>query len=97
MKATNFLWDEPSLAGAWTRLTHALIFDPLRRDSGPENQPARITKTPPGGIFERIDRWFWHQHMRDREAYLAGAQDICGGSSARSAAVTTDGEVCSPG
>jgi len=76
VKATNFLWDEPSLAGAWTRLTHALIFDPLRRDSGPENQPARITKTPPGGIFERIDRWFWRQHMRDREAYLAGAQDI---------------------
>ena len=38
--------------------------------------PARSTKTRSGGIFERIDRWFWRQQMRDREAYLAGAQDI---------------------
>jgi hypothetical protein len=28
------------------------------------------------GFFERIDRWFWRQTMREREAYLAGAQDI---------------------
>ena len=28
------------------------------------------------GDLERIDRWFWRQQMRDREAYLAGAQDI---------------------
>jgi hypothetical protein len=28
------------------------------------------------GFFERIDRWFWRQQMRDREAYLAGAHDI---------------------
>ena len=76
MKATNFLWDEPGLTGAWARLTHALIFDPLRREGGPENQPARSTKTRSAGIFERIDRWFWRQQMRDREAYLAGAQDI---------------------
>ena len=76
MKATNFLLDEPGLAGAWAKLTHALIFDPLRRESGPENQPARSTKSRSGGIFERIDRWFWQQQMRDREAYLAGAQDI---------------------
>ena len=75
MKATNFLWDEPGLAGAWTKLTHALIFDPLRR-GGPENKPARSTKIQSGGILERIDRWFWRQQMRDREAYLAGAHDI---------------------
>ena len=75
MKATNFLWDEPGLIGAWARLTHGLIFDPLRRERRPE------TRTPPAGtrragIFERIDRWFWRQQLRDREAYLAGSQDI---------------------
>jgi len=73
MKATNFLWDEPGLTGAWAKLTHALIFDPLRREGKPENRSA---DTRSSGILERIDRWFWRQQMRDREAYLAGAQDI---------------------
>ena len=76
MKATNFLWDEPGLTGAWARLSHALIFDPLRREGGPENRPPRPAGKKSLGIFERIDRWFWRQQMRDREAYLAGAQDI---------------------
>ena len=76
MKATNFLWDEPGLAGAWAKLTHALIFDPLRREAKLEKQPARSVGTRPSGIFERLDRWFSRQQMRDREAYLAGAQDI---------------------
>ena len=76
MKATNVLSDEPGLAGAWAKLTHALIFDPLRREREPENRPTRSAGTRSLGIFERIDRWFWRQQMRDREAYLAGAQDI---------------------
>lgn len=76
MKATHSLRDDPGLAGAWAKLTHALIFDPLRREGKPENRPVRPAGTRSAGIFERIDRWFWRQHMRDREAYLAGAQDI---------------------
>ena len=76
MKATTSLWDDPSLASAWAKLTHALIFDPLRREGGPENRPPRPARKKSLGIFERIDRWFWRQQMRDREAYLAGAQDI---------------------
>jgi len=76
MKATNFLWDEPGLGDAWARLSHALIFDPLRRRGGPENRPPQPAGKRSLGIFERIDRWFWRQQMRDREAYLAGAQDI---------------------
>jgi len=48
MKATNFLWDEPGLAGAWAKLTHALIFDPLRRDTKSENRPARPAGTRSG-------------------------------------------------
>jgi hypothetical protein len=27
-------------------------------------------------LMERFDRWLWKQHVRDREAYLADAQDI---------------------
>ncbi len=59
MKATNFLWDDPSLAGAWAKLTHALIFDPLRREREPENRLTRPAGTRSSGILERIDRWFW--------------------------------------
>jgi hypothetical protein len=76
MKATNFLWDESGLTGAWAKLTHALIFDPLRREGEPENRPAQSADTRSSGILERIDRWFWRKQMRDRETYLAGAQDI---------------------
>ncbi|MDQ2961782.1 MAG: DUF3563 family protein [Pseudomonadota bacterium] len=76
MKAKNSLWDEPNLFGAWAKLTHALIFDPLRREGKPENRPTRPARARSSGIFERIDRWFWRQQQRDREAYLAGAQDI---------------------
>jgi len=27
-------------------------------------------------LMERFDRWLWKQHVREREAYLAGAKDI---------------------
>ena len=76
MKATNFLLDEPGLAGAWAKLTHALIFDPLRREGGPENRPPRRARKKSLGIFERIDRWFWRQSLRERERYLARSQDV---------------------
>ena len=76
MKATNFLWDEPGLGGAWAKLTHALIFDPLRREREPENRPTRPAGTRSSGILERIDRWFWRQSLRERERYLARSQDV---------------------
>jgi len=76
MKVTSFLWDEPGLTGAWAKLTHALIFDPLSRERGPENRPMRRAGPRSLGIFERIDRWFWRLALRDREKYLAGSQDI---------------------
>lgn len=69
MKATNFLLDEPGLIGAWARITQVLAANPQ-----PATGQCKATRSP--GFFERIDRWFWRQTMRDREAYLAGAQDI---------------------
>jgi hypothetical protein len=76
MKATNFLLDEPGFSGAWAKLTHALIFDPLRRDRMPEKRPPRPAKKQSTGFLERIDRWFWRRAQREREAYLSGARDI---------------------
>jgi hypothetical protein len=69
MKANSFLWDDPGLAGAWARVSQALLFNPFSRDAAVANAPA-------GGLFDRLDRWLWRQTLRDREAYLAGARDI---------------------
>jgi hypothetical protein len=69
MKATTLLWDDPGLVGAWAKVSQALLFNPLRRD-------ARQGRVPSGGLFERLDHWFWRQAQRDREAYLSGARDI---------------------
>jgi len=76
MKATNFLLDEPGLFGAWARLTHILAVDPPRREGPPENRPVPAAKRRPIGLLERIDRWFWRQAQREREAYLSGSRDI---------------------
>ncbi|HEV2978888.1 MAG TPA: DUF3563 family protein [Casimicrobiaceae bacterium] len=69
MKATGFLCDYPGLAGAWARISQALRFNPSRRFAGQG-------KARSGGVFDRLDHWFWRQAQRDREAYLAGARDI---------------------
>jgi hypothetical protein len=63
MKATNFLLEPPALAGRIGA-------------SAKRNRTAGSADTRTPGIFERIDRWFWRQQLREREAYLAGAQDI---------------------
>ena len=69
MKATGFLWDDPGLAGAWAKVSQALLFNPLRRHGGAGSAPS-------GSLLDRLDHWFWRQAQRDREAYLAGARDI---------------------
>ena len=72
VKATSFLWDDLGLAGAWAKLTQALLFDRLRRDTVPQDSPP----APAAGFFTRLDAWFSRQAQREREAYLAGAHDI---------------------
>jgi hypothetical protein len=69
MKATSSLCEDPGLAGAWAKVSQALLFNPLRRDAGQ-------SKARSGSLFDRLDHWFWRQAQRDREAYLAGARDI---------------------
>lgn len=75
MKVTNFLSNDTGLVGAWAKLAQALAFPPPPRGGLANGEPVKATAARPG-ILERIDRWFWKQEMRDREAYLAGAQDI---------------------
>ena len=29
-----------------------------------------------GGMLDRLDRWFWRQEQKAREAYLAHSQDV---------------------
>lgn len=69
MKTTTLLWDDPGLAGAWAKVSQALLFNPLRRKAGQGSEPS-------GGLMDRLDHWFWRQAQREREAYLAGARDI---------------------
>ena len=73
MKATSFLMDDPGLTGALTKVTRALVFNPLR--GGVRTQPAK-PKAPAAGLLDRLDHWFWRQEQRQREAYLAQASDI---------------------
>jgi hypothetical protein len=35
----------------------------------------KVTNSKPG-FFERLDRWFWRQEMKEREAWLAESKDI---------------------
>ncbi len=69
MKATGFLADDPGFSGAWARLTQALLFNRLQHDGAP-------AKARSPGLLARLDRWFWQQEQREREAYLAQSSDI---------------------
>jgi len=64
MKATNFPLDPPALAGVWATRK---IAKGTNRDSA---------RARPLSLLQRLDRWFWQQQVREREAYLAQSQDI---------------------
>jgi hypothetical protein len=68
MKVTSFLADDSSLIGAWAKLAQALAF--------PGGLPGGETRAPRSGLLARLDRWLWKQEMREREAYLARAQNV---------------------
>lgn len=50
--------------------------NPTRQGGVSVNRPAQPASTPAPGFFARLDSWFWRQAQREREAYLAGAQDL---------------------
>ena len=76
MTTMKFVLHEPVWSGALTRSADASV----RPDAmtGRERDPRRAKASRPRspGFFERIDRWFWRQALRDREKYLAGSQDV---------------------
>jgi len=64
MKAMNFQLEAPGSLGAWIAgLPQAVA-------------PVRSSSKDRVSLAERFDRWLWKQHVREREAYLAEAQDI---------------------
>jgi hypothetical protein len=44
-------------------------------DSGRRGAPA-VAAPRRTGILDRLDRWFWRQEQKAREAYLAGSADV---------------------
>jgi hypothetical protein len=73
MKGTSTFVNDAGFIGAWAKLAHALAFPGQQLDSAPAR--AKRSEVRPG-ILERLDRWFWQQEQREREAYLAKAQDV---------------------
>jgi len=78
MRNMNFVLHEPVWSGALTRSADS--FAPRRSDAttGRERTARTTNASPPPspGIFERVDRWFWRQALRERERYLARSQDV---------------------
>ena len=76
MRNMNFVLHEPVWSGALTR--SADTFAPRRSDATTGREPRTTTASPPRspGFFERVDRWFWRQALRERERYLARSQDV---------------------
>jgi uncharacterized protein DUF3563 len=64
MRAMNFQLEAPGSLGAW--IARSPKSDAPTKSNG-QAQPS---------LMERFDRWLWKQHVREREAYLADAQDI---------------------
>ena len=65
MRVMSFLLGPPALAG--------FMGAPGKRaPAAGRAEPA----APSSSFIERLDRWFWRQQLREREAYLSGAQDI---------------------
>ena len=70
MKATNFRLDAPGSLGAWIRLSREPKSASARKPAATAQRAAKL------GLLERLDRWLWRQHVREREAYLAESKDI---------------------
>ena len=65
MRVMNFLTYPPALAGF---IGASGKRPPAAGTAGPAAQSS--------SFLERLDRWFWRQQLREREAYLSGARDI---------------------
>lgn len=49
---------------------------PHTTDARPEQMAASKAKGWLGRLWDRLEAWSWHRHVREREAYLAQATDL---------------------
>ena len=71
MKATNFRLEAPGSLGGWAGQSHSPKVPVTRKPVATESGTV-----PRLSLLERLDRWLWRQHVREREAYLAGSGDV---------------------
>jgi hypothetical protein len=85
MKSMSHTFPENSLVGTCLRLARSTFFDALPANAQQREPIAPAEVTPPKRAprerplqraINLIDTWFYRQRMREREAYLAKAQDI---------------------
>lgn len=71
MKATNFRLEAPGPLGGWVGQSRSPKVPVARKPAATESGTA-----PRLSLLERLDRWLWRQHVREREAFLAGSKDV---------------------
>ncbi len=78
MTTMKFVSHELVWSGALTRSADALVSNRTDATTGRDSDMRGTNAAPPRspGFFERIDRWYWRQMLRNREKYLAASQDI---------------------
>lgn len=83
MKATNFPYPDDGAIGTFVKLAQATFFDALPANT--QGKAPTAPASPQGGMLgprERnrwisaLDRWFYDQRMKERDAYLGRSQDI---------------------
>jgi hypothetical protein len=83
MKVTNFTYPDDGALGTVVKLAQATFFDALPANAQHKAPAAPASasggKLPAAARFRwlsALDRWFHAQQMKQRDAYLAQAQDI---------------------
>jgi hypothetical protein len=83
MKATNFPLPDDGAIGTVVKFAQATFFDALPANAQ-RKAPAAPASPPTGKLpaaerhrwLSALDRWFYAQRLKERDAYLAQAQDI---------------------
>jgi hypothetical protein len=84
MKTLRHAFPENSLLGTCIMLAHSTFYDALPSNAQQRGPTAAAEvsgkRAPREGILQRwataLDNWSHRQHMKQRDAYLAQAQDV---------------------
>ena len=49
---------------------------PVRRGDADDRRSTRRDAASRDGILDRLDRWFWRQELKARDAYLSQSHDV---------------------